>query len=137
MFYESDRIKVPENAISSHFTSASGPGGQHINHSSTAVQLRVDLALCTIDPIALLRLKKLAGRRITDSNILLLRAQNNRSQRQNRAEALSRAQQLFEQAETLPKKRRPMKPSRKMILKRLEEKKRRSDTKSSRKSVEY
>ena len=136
MFYKSARITIPESAISSHFTSASGPGGQHINHSSTAVQLRIDLDKCTIEPQALLRLKKLAGKRITDSNALLLRAQNNRSQRQNRAEALSRALQLFEQAETLPKKRRPMKPSRKMIMKRLENKKHRSETKNSRKSVE-
>ncbi len=128
------RIVIPEEEIEFDFTHPSGPGGQHANKSATAVQLRFDAAHSTALPDDVRRrLINLAGNRMTKDGVLIIEANQHRSQRQNRREALKRLTDLIRRAARKPKKRRKTKPTRSSHERRLQEKKHRSRIKKWRK----
>lgn len=126
-------VYVPESAVRIAFSRSGGPGGQNVNKVSSKAEiwLRLD-ALTTIHPEAVERLKKLAGRRITDAGELHVISETERSQSQNREEALLRIRQLLIDAMRRPKKRKVTRPSKASKQRRLDSKKKRSATKSNR-----
>jgi ribosome-associated protein len=124
---------VPESALELSFIRASGPGGQHVNKTSSAVQLRCDLKLCPEMPQDIrARLRRLSGRRITDDDVIVITAQRLRTQEQNRRDALERLHELVAQASIRPKVRKATKPTRASRERRLESKQQRSKVKKGR-----
>jgi ribosome-associated protein len=136
MLKVNDDITIPDSEITLAFVRADGPGGQHVNKTSTAVQLRFDAGHSPSLPEDVRRrLKRLAGRRMTAEGILVIDARSRRSQKQNREEALGRLIRLVQAAARPPRPRRPTKPSAASRRRRLENKRRRARLKQSRRSV--
>ena len=130
-----DTISIDESEIRESFVRSSGPGGQNVNKLSTAVQLRFDVRHSRSLPNDVaLRLTRLAGRRMTKDGVLVLIAQNHRTQERNRAEARERLVDLIRQAAVRPVPRRATKPTKASKQRRIESKKRRSGIKSLRRS---
>jgi ribosome-associated protein len=116
-------IEVPDADLSISFVRAAGPGGQNVNKLSTAAQLRFNLdGTGILSPAVKARLRKLAGRRVTDRGEILILARNHRTQEGNRREALARLQALIESARVEPKLRRATKPTKASKERRLESK---------------
>ena len=83
-----DSISIDDSEIEESFVRSSGPGGQNVNKLSTAVQLRFDVrGSPSLPNDVAIRLMRLAGRRMTKDGVLVLIAQNHRTQERNRAEA--------------------------------------------------
>jgi ribosome-associated protein len=128
-----DSISIDEAEIHESFVRSSGPGGQNVNKLSTAVQLRFDVRHSpTLPTEVALRLMRLAGRRMTKDGVLVLIAQNHRTQERNRAEAQARLIELIRKAAVRPTPRRATKPTKASKHRRLEGKKRRSVIKRQR-----
>ena len=116
---------------------AGGPGGQNVNKVSSAVQLRCDLRAWPALPDRVrARLRTLAGRRITDDDVIVITAQRLRTQEQNKRDALERLNELVEQAWIEPKVRRATRPTRASKERRLEGKAQRSQVNRSRGRVD-
>ncbi len=112
---------------------ASGPGGQHVNKTSTAIELRLDVRASAILPEDVkARLAILAGARMTDEGMLVLFAQEHRSQALNRAAARERLEDLLRRAAVRPRRRRPTRPTFASRLERLKGKAKRSGVKAMR-----
>ena len=130
MMRVSRTIDIDEAEIEEHFIRASGPGGQHVNRSATAVQLRFDVANSPSLPDDVrYRLMRLAGNRVTDDGVLVIDAQRYRSQNRNRQEARRRLVDLVRRASVPPKVRRKTRPTGASKERRLREKQRRSQAK--------
>jgi ribosome-associated protein len=123
----------PEDELDEQFVRAGGPGGQHVDRSETAVQLRFDVAASAwLSDDSKRRLLQLAGQRADADGIVTVQARTHRSQRRNRDEARRRLADLIERALKTPKRRRKTAPSRAAKKKRLRDKRRRSETKRRR-----
>lgn len=136
MIRVTDTISIDEEEIEESFVRSSGPGGQNVNKLSTAVQLRFDVrrSLSLPNDVAI-RLMRLAGKRLTKDGVLVLIAQNARTQERNRAEARERLIELIREASVKPVPRRATKPTKASKTKRLEGKKLRSNVKDMRGKV--
>jgi ribosome-associated protein len=127
------KIRIPLSQIKMRMTRSGGPGGQHVNTSSTAIQLSFDVGGCALlNPVVKQRLKKIAGSRMTHGNILTLDCREHRSLERNKQAGLNRLADLIRKALVAPKKRKATKPTRGSQKRRLESKKKRSQTKASR-----
>ena len=135
MIRVTDSISLDESEIEESFVRSSGPGGQNVNKLATAVQLRFDARRSPSLPNDVaIRLMRLAGRRMTKDGVLVLIAQNHRTQERNRAEAMERLVDLVQQAAVKPIARRATKPTKASKERRIEGKKRRSGIKNLRQS---
>ncbi len=133
MIYISQNIQIDENELVLDFVRSSGPGGQNVNKVSTAVQLRFDVANSKSLPEHVkTRIIELAKNKITEAGVLIIEAKKFRSQLKNRQDAVARLTSLILKAVEVPKKRLPSKVSAAQKRQRLENKKRRSETKKMR-----
>ncbi len=125
-----DTIAIDERELEERFVRASGPGGQNVNKVSTAVELRFDVLRSPSLPEGMrARLARLAGRRLSDEGILIIRADRFRTQERNREDARERLAGLIRQASVVPKRRVATKPPRAEKERRREAKKKRSRVK--------
>lgn len=127
-----DQISVDEALITERFVRASGPGGQHVNKTSSAVQLRFEVGPSALPVSVKTRLKRLAGSRMTSEGVLVLFVDEHRSQERNRVTARERLRSLIERALVKPKPRIKSRPSLSSIKKQKDKKARKSQTKALR-----
>jgi ribosome-associated protein len=126
-------ITLDDNDIEERFIRSPGPGGQKVNKTESAVQLRFHARKCkALSNAVYLRLQKLAGRRMTSEGDIVIIANTYRTQEQNRKDARDRLTELIREAATVPKRRRPTKPTKGSKERRLEGKRRRADVKKGR-----
>ena len=130
-----DKIAIDDRELEERFIRASGPGGQNVNKVSTAVELRFDVRRSPSLPEPVReRLARLAGRRLTDDGVLVIRAERFRTQELNREDARARLAELVLKALHVPKKRVPTKPSRAAKARRVDSKVKRGNVKKLRQS---
>lgn len=125
-------ISIDGDWLEEKFVRASGPGGQHVNTTSSAVELRFDLAASDLPEMVKTRLVGLAGSRLNNDGVIVLRSEGERSQLFNRQDARERLFDLIREATIVPKKRRPTKPSKAAKAKRVDGKVKRSAVKANR-----
>jgi ribosome-associated protein len=115
---------IPENELDFEFVQSSGPGGQKVNKTATAVQLRFNIDRSNILTDRVKRKLKIIGKkRINQRGELIIRASRFRTQAENREDALTRLQILIQKAKYVSKKRKRTRPTYSSTQKRLQKKK--------------
>jgi ribosome-associated protein len=126
-------IAIPDAELVERFTRADGPGGQHVNRTESAVELRFDVAASPSLPDEVrARLLARRDRRMTDAGTLIIQARRFRDQARNREDARERLADILREATVVAKKRVATKPTRASKERRLEGKAQRSHTKKAR-----
>ncbi|HKY91168.1 MAG TPA: alternative ribosome rescue aminoacyl-tRNA hydrolase ArfB [Nevskiaceae bacterium] len=132
MLQVTPQLSIPLEEIEFSAVRAQGAGGQHVNKTSSAIQLRFDVKASSLPEAAKARLLARSDRRISDEGVVLIKAQQFRSQEQNRAAALERLRLLLAAAAAVPKVRRATKPTRASQQRRVDDKTRRGKVKALR-----
>jgi ribosome-associated protein len=131
-------LEIPDADLEVAFIRSAGPGGQNVNKVASAVQLRFSVARnTTLRDDVKVRLRALAGQRLTDADEILIQARETRSQEHNRRDAEERLLDLVRRALVVPKKRHATKPTRASKERRLEGKSRSQKNKRLRGKVRF
>lgn len=129
------KFLVDEREVEFNAIRAQGAGGQNVNKVSSAIHLRFDIHASSLPEEIKARLLALSDSRLTQEGVLVLKAQQHRTQEMNRADALARLQQIVDDVSSPPKPRRATKPTYGSRQRRLEGKSQRADIKNLRGKV--
>ena len=128
-------LSIALNEIELMAIRSQGPGGQNVNKVSTAIHLRFDIRASSLPEFCQQRLLALSDHRVTRDGVIIIKAQQGRSQPQNKADALRRLQKMIQATLVTPELRRPTRPTRSAQRKRMEHKAVRGELKSLRRKI--
>ena len=131
----SKTVIIPDSELEFSAIRSSGAGGQNVNKVATAIHLRFDINASSLPNYYKEKLLQLSDRRITNDGVVVIKAQEHRSQEQNRVEAIKRLIELVKSITIAPKLRKPSIPSRSSQKKRLDSKTKRSQIEATRGNV--
>ena len=129
MLIISNNTAIPDHEIEITAIRSQGPGGQNVNKVSSAIHLRFDISASSLPDFYKQRLLKLKDSRISKDGIIIIKAQQFRTQEKNRDDALNRLQALIRSVTVVQKKRRPTKPTKASQKRRMDRKSQRGKTK--------
>jgi ribosome-associated protein len=135
MFIISNNLCLPDDEIKLLAIRAQGSGGQNVNKVSSAIHLRFDIMASSLPDKYKQRLKDLSDSRISNEAIIIIKAQQYRTQEKNREAALERLKEIISKVLIEPKTRRSTKPTKGSQKRRLEGKQRRGKIKNLRGNV--
>ncbi len=133
----SERIIIPSSEIDISAVRSSGAGGQNVNKVATAIHLRFDIKASSLSDFYKEKLLNKSDSRISNDGVIIIKAQQFRTQQQNKEDALKRLVDLIKSVSIPKKKRFVTKPTKGSKRKRLERKVKRGQLKASRKKVDY
>jgi len=136
MLHISSHVTIPDSEIDIHAMRSQGAGGQNVNKVSSAIHLQFDISASSLPSFYKEELLKLKDHRISQEGVIIIKAQQHRSQEQNREDALTRLSELIRSVAIPRKKRRATKPTKGSKQRRLDAKTKRGKLKTLRRTLE-